>query len=471
MINSARPLSSALAALGVMALMPAIVAVRVDGDHASTFVLTALLCIFLAGAMRFTTQGSTFRFRRTDGLIGLVLLWMVLPIAAMPSIAAVGGLSPLAAWLEAVSAFTATGITSIQEGPRSLYVWFALLQWGGGLLTLTSVVAVLAPTGLGGLPDRTPRGGMMPDVVDMRSVLREIVPLYLGGTIACFLVLLIDGQSVYVSFTLASAVSSAGAHLPPEARIAMEVDSAPKWLLMPFLLWSATSVLWHRTLFSRRVNNSPEQKESLALLIYWFILGIGLGAILVRSSSPNALEALRDGLFTAASLISTSGIGPDDGTYQNQPLVLVLFVVMLGGGALSVTGGLKIMRLRAMLLRARGDLLRLIYPNLAQPVRLGESGMSSTMRGVWVTTATLFAVFGACVIALAPGLPSLEAALAAAAAVVSNTGPVYDAAGSGWPPLASLPTGSVLVAGMAMIAGRLEIIGLLVIVHFAFWRT
>lgn len=68
------------------------------------------------------------------------------------------------------------------------------------------------------------------------------------------------------------------------------------------------------------------------------------------------------------------------------------------------------MRLRALLMRARGDLLRLIYPNLAQSVRLGQSDMSSTMRGVWVATATLFSVFALCVMALAPGLPSLEAA-------------------------------------------------------------
>ncbi len=470
MNHLARPLSSALIVIGGTALIPALVAVRGGEEHVSIYMITSMLCIFLGGAMRFTTEGSSLRFRRMDGLFSLSLLWLALPVVIMPSVAAVSGLTPLAAWLESVSAFTATGITAVKDGPRSLYVWFALLQWGGGLLTLASVIAVLAPTGLGGLPDRTPRGGMMPDVVDLRSVMRQIVPLYLGGTVACFLALLINGQSIYVCFTLASAVASAGAHLPPEAQIALEVDQAPKWLLMPFMLWAATSVLWHRALFSRRVNNSPEQKESLILLIYWGILGIGLGAVMFRTTSPQALEALRDGLFTAASLISTSGIGPDDGTYQNLPLILVLFVALLGGGALSVTGGLKIMRLRSMLLRARGDLLRLVYPNLAQPVAFAEGGISSTMRGVWVAMATLFAVFGLCIMALAPGLPSIEAALVAAAAVVSNTGPIYDAANMGWPPLSSLPAGSVIVAGLAMVAGRLEIIGLLVTIHFAFWR-
>jgi trk system potassium uptake protein TrkH len=122
------------------------------------------------------------------------------------------------------------------------------------------------------------------------------------------------------------------------------------------------------------------------------------------------------------------------------------------------------------LLRARGDLLRLVYPNLVQPASLGEGGVGSAMRGVWVGAAALFAVYGLLIIALAPGLPGLDAALAAGAAIISNTGPVYDA-GGGWPPMGSLPAASVLVAGFGMIAGRLEVIGFFVLLHLALWRT
>lgn len=471
MIHAVRPLASALAGTGLMALVPAAVAGRGGTGHAAIFLATAAFCIFLAGALRFTTEGTQFRLHQSRGLAGLTLLWLVLPLAATPAIAVVAGLAPLAAWLEAVSAFTTTGLTSIRNGPPSLYIWLALLQWSGGLLTVVSAVTVLAPAGLGGLPDRTPKGGAALDVVDVRGVVREIGPLYVAITAAAVLVLMVGGHSLYVSFTLATAVASAGAHLPPEAQLALTLESTPKWLLLPFLLWAATSVRWHRALVTRRINAAPEQKESLVLLAYWAVLGLVLGAILFNRADSPALDALRDGLFTAASLISTSGIGPHDGTYANLPMALVIAVVLLGGGALSVAGGLKMLRLRAMLLRARGDLLRLVYPNLVQPAALEEGGVGSAMRGVWVGAATLFAVYGACVIALAPGLPSLDAALTAAAAVISNTGPIYDAGGPGWPPLATLPTGSVVVAGLGMIAGRMEIIGLFVIAHLTVWRT
>lgn len=470
MANAARPLAAGIAGIGLLALLPMVVAVRGGTGYAGVFAATFGFCLFLAGLLRFTTQGVEGRLTRASAVALVAGMWLVLPLAATPAVAIISGLPPLAAWFESLSAFTATGLTALRQGPASLYVWLGLLQWAGGLLTIVSAVAVLAPAGLGGLPDRTPRGGAALDVVDLVAVLREIAPAYVAATAAAMLLLLIGGETIYVSFTLATAVVSAGAHLPPEAQLALTLDATPRWLMLPFLIWSATSVRWHRALLTRRINAAPEQMESLIIIGWWAVLGVLLGAILLQADDLPALDALRDGLFTAASLISTSGIGPREGSYASLPLGLVIMVVLLGGGALSVAGGLKMLRLRAILLRTRGDLMRLVYPHLVQPASL-EGGVGSTMRGIWAGAASLAVLFGVCVIALSPGLPSLEAALAAAAAVVTNTGPVYDAAGGGWPAISSLPVGSVLVAAIGMVAGRLEIIGLLVFIHLAIWRT
>ncbi|QRG05476.1 TrkH family potassium uptake protein [Xanthobacter dioxanivorans] len=470
MINAAHPLAAALAGMGALALVPAAVAARTGSGHAPIFLATFAFAFFVAGLLRFTMQDRPVRLTRTGGVALVAAIWLLVPLAATPSIAIAAGLPPLAAWFEAVSAFTATGLTALKQGPASLFVWFGLLQWAGGLFTVVSAVAVLAPAGLGGLPDRTPRGGAALDVVDLVAVLRETAPAYVAATGLIVVLLLMGGESFYVAFTLATAVVSAGAHLPPEAQLALTLDESPKWLLLPFLLWSATSVRWHRALLTRRVNAAPEQVESLVIIGWWAVLGVVVGAILYRTADAPSLEALRDGLFSAASLISTSGIGPRDGSYESLPAGLVILVVLLGGGALSVAGGLKMMRLRAILLRTRGDLMRLVYPHLVQPAAL-EGGVGSVMRGIWAGAASLAFLFGVCAIALSPGLPSFQAALAAAAAVVTNTGPVYDAAGLGWPAISSLPVGSVLVAVLGMVAGRLEIIGLFVVLHLAVWRT
>lgn len=475
MEQAARLLAGAFAATGLLALLPAIVGARASGAGGLAFLATAAFCIFLAGALRFTTAGIPGRLPRAHGIIALSLVWVLVPLAATPAIATVGKLTPLAAFFEAVSAFTCTGLTSLEKGPQSLYVWLGLLQWAGGLFTVVSALTVLAPAGIGGLPDRVAPSGSTLDAMELSGVTREIVPIYAGVTALLLLILMIDGQTLYVAFTLATAAVSAGAHLPPEAQIALTLDAGTKWLVLPFLLWAATSVRWHRALLTRRFRSAPEQAESLTLLAWWAVLGVAFGSLIYQAGDLEWREAVRDGLFSAASLISTSGIGAPEGSYAVLPLALVFATAALGGGVLSMAGGLKIKRLRAMVLRLRADLSRLISPNLVQRSVLreeqGEAGTGPGMRGVWIAAATLFVVLGLMVVALAPGLPDLGAAVAAATAVVTNTGPVYDAAGKGWPVITSLPAGSVLAAMAGMIAGRLEIIGFFVVFHLAVWRT
>ncbi len=472
MASIVRLLALALAWTGLMALVPALVSMRWAEGMAPAFLATCLVCIFLAVAMRFASAGLGGRIRRFQVFAALAGLWLIVPLLAAPAIAEATGLSLWRSWFEALSAFTATGFTAVESGPRSLFIWFALLQWSGGLLTIVSGVAVLAPAGIAGLPNRAVHHLDEIDAVDTAGVLRDVAPVYAGITFLSFLAMLMCGTGLYSAFCLATAATSAGAHLPPEARAALEGGFATRWALLPFLLWAATSVRWHKALVSRRIHAAPEQPESLLLLGYWLVLGVIFSVILFRLPFDMQVgEAFGQGLFAAASLISTSGMLPASDTYTGLPAALLLLVALVGGGALSVAGGLKILRVRAMLLRARGDLLRLISPNVVQPSRTGEGGVGSAMRGVWVGMVSMFATLAITLIAIGAGAPSFEAAVTGAVAAITNTGPLYDESGAGWPSISSLPPLSVLGAAFAMIAGRLETVGAFVLIHLAVWRT
>ncbi|MEW6256005.1 MAG: hypothetical protein AB1592_08610 [Pseudomonadota bacterium] len=472
MASIVRLLAFALAGTGLAALVPALISARWQEGLAPIFLATTLGCIFLAGAMHFASAGLAGRIRRFQVFAALCALWLLVPIAAAPAIAAGAKLDLDAAWFEALSAFTTTGFTQVADGPRSLFVWFAILQWCGGLLTLVSAVAILAPAGIAGLPDRAVQRLDEREAVDTLGVLKEVGPLYLAGFGIAFLALLFTGTSPFASFCLASAATSAGAHLPPVAREALQAGGATQLVFLPFLLWAATSVRWHRALATRRIHAAPEQPESLILLGYWLVLGIFLAVLLFRlTPGSDVAGALTEGLFTAAALISTSGLPGASDTYAHLPAGLVILVTLVGGGALSVAGGLKILRVRAMALRARGDLARLISPNIVQPSRTGEGGIGTAMRGVWIGLVALTSTLAAVTVSLGFGAPSFEAALTGAVAAISNSGPIYDASGQGWPPISSLPAVSMIGAAFAMIAGRIEVVGAFVLIHLAFWRT
>lgn len=472
MASVVRLIAMALAWTGIAALLPALVSANRGEGTAPVFLATTLACIFLAGAMRFASAGFTGRTRRLEIFAALTALWVIVPVMAAPGIAHISGLPLPAAWFEALSAFTTTGFSAVGTGPRSLFVWLSLLQWSGGLLTIIAGLAVLAPAGIGGLPDRAVHRLDQRDAVDIRGALEDAAPIFAGAFVVAFVVLLMAGNSAYVAFCIASAVTSSGAHLPPEAKTAIAEMEATRWVMLPFFFWAATSVRWHKALASRRIHAAPEQGESLLLAGYWIVLGILFAAIIFNSGAGlGTATALVDGLFAAGSLISTSGIPFAADAYAQLPPGLLLVVALIGGGALSVAGGLKMLRVRALVLRTQVDLTRLVSPNIVQPSRTGEGGIGSAMRGVWVGTIALFATLALAIITIAAGAPSFEAALTAAVAATTNTGPLYDAAGAGWPPLADYPPVSILGAAFAMIAGRIEIIGAFVLIHLAFWRS
>ncbi|MFG1463221.1 hypothetical protein V5F77_09975 [Xanthobacter sp. DSM 24535] len=467
-----RLIALALLWVGGAALLPALVSARNAEGTAPIFLATTLACVFFAGALRLSCAGVKARMRRLHAFAALAALWLLVPVVAAPAVSVAGGLDLWRAWFEALSAFTTTGFTAVHEAPRSLYVWFALLQWSGGLLTIVSGVAVLAPAGIAGLPHRAQAGVDGLEIVDTAGVVRDVAPIYGAATLLALVVLLASGNSLYVALCLASAATSSGSHVPPQAMEALRAGVATPMMMIPFILWSATSVRWHRALVTRRIHAAPEQSESLLLLGYWVVAGIILGGIIFRDPSDISVRAAVEmGLFSAASLIATSGFAAGADVYHILPPALVIGMALIGGGALSVTGGLKLMRLRAMLLRAQGDLMRLISPHLVQPARTGEGGVGSAMRGVWVGAVALMATLAATTILMSISMPSLQAAVTGAVAALTNTGPIYDATDSDWPAISSLPPLSMLGAAFAMIAGRLETVGAFVLIHLAFWRN
>ncbi|OYX08074.1 MAG: hypothetical protein B7Z15_15390, partial [Rhizobiales bacterium 32-66-8] len=240
MASIVKLLSLVIACMGVSALFPAAISARLGEGIVPIFFATSLACIFLAGAMRFASAGLGRPLRRFQVLGALAALWVIVPVLAAPAVAVTSGLNLWQSFFEALSAFTTTGFTALGDAPRSLYVWLAMLQWSGGLLTIVSAVTVLAPAGIGGLPNRTGHQNEASDAVDPAGVLKDLAPIYLGATAIAFIAMLMNGNSLYLSFCLASALTSAGAHIPPEGVAAIQRGAAMHWVLLPFLLWSAT---------------------------------------------------------------------------------------------------------------------------------------------------------------------------------------------------------------------------------------
>ncbi len=481
MIAVARSSAVAAAIMAGFMLVAAIVALFRGEAGGGVFLASGVMTIFGAGAVYLAVRHRPARLDRLAAFTLLAVLWTGIPILAAIPVAATTSLTPMGAWMEAVSAFTTTGPVSLHEidgVPRGTLAWLLTLQWGGGLLTLVGFVAVLGPAGIGGLPDRSARAALLgvSETTALDDALRLVVPIYLGATVIGTLLMFAAGERLFDAVGLAGAALATGGLLPDADGMAAHGNSTVKLIFIVLMLVGATSVLWHRLLLTRRFRLALGQQENIVLFLMAIALGITAAAIDYNSAgSPLFLPfALEDGLFTAVSLITTTGVEPHGGAFASLPVALVAGVVFVGGASFSTAGGIKIYRAGIMALQGYLELERLIHPNAVRPRRLGQQQITlQMMKAIWIMFGVACTTIAAVMILLAPAMPSFEAAFMAALTALCNIGPVYGAgweASSAWPDWSTLPAYAQIVLIISMTMGRLEILLILALANFAFWR-
>jgi len=478
-------LSLVLGGTSVALLLPALVGATLGDGHAVDFLIVAGLGGFVAAALRLALLGRVQQVRRVQGYWLLILSWVLLSgFAALP-------FGPVVHWsvsdllFESVSALTTTGATifpTLEELPPSLIFWRAELQWLGGFLTLLSVILILAPAGIGGLPDRQIRlieHADRSEGAQMRSAVGEIALIYCAATLACVVALILSGLPIFDAVCLAFSTLSTGGFFPRDGGIAVYGRPFAEFVLMFFMLVGATSVIWHRMVFQRRNQLLREHRESYFIIGSAIVVGMimaftAIGGLRGAGGAVDALTLLREGLFTGISLVTTTGFEGGSVGFTVLPLTFVVFLAFIGGGTFSTAGGLKQYRFGGMCVQAYRDLVRLVYPHGIRPAYFGSQAYDiQLMKSIWSFFAiAIFAVFlGANLIALEP--IRFEGALLASVAALSNIGPLYNPAWVdtiGTIPAYSEMSGQTKAVLMAlMLLGRIEILALFGALNRTYW--
>ena len=369
-------LSQLLGIFAVAMLVPAVIGLLThDRATADGFMLAAALTAFLSGAIFFALRGRRGRLDRVAGFMLVLAIWVLPPIVGAIPLMRPAGVDYLTALFEAASGYTTTGASALPTlrgiGFAAVF-WRAELQWLGGLMTLVTIVMLLAPTQIGGIPNRqlpligsvgerraaTP-GNILPTVL-------AIAAAYSAATAICVVLLLATGIPPFDAVCLALSTVSTGGFMPMNGGLYLYRNAGAEFVIMVFMMIGATSILWHRMMAPGRWRLVKEHRES-----YWVVgvvvtVGIAYAIAITRSSDVPSflypLTALRQGLFTAASLVSTTGFHARLHGFATLPLLIVLFLAIIGGGAFSTAGGLKFFRIGGMLVAVAA---RIAAPHLS----------------------------------------------------------------------------------------------------------
>jgi trk system potassium uptake protein len=477
-----------------MALIPAFYALGVnDHEHARDFLYSALILLVLTVMLGIATAAYAPRDPARSHLAALVLAYAVLPFAlALPLREALPDTTLLNAWFEMISAFTTTG-ASVYAPERladAVHLWRATVGWFGGFLVILAAYAILAPLNLGGTEvssGRVPGRGTVGTAQITRTadpVLRltrfavMLFPVYAALTILLWCGLMVLGETGITALIHAMGTLSTSGITGATPFGASSVGPPGELLIFLCFLFALTRRALPGVRLSenrRPLLQDPELRlATLLVLAVTVILFLRHWFVADRIEAAGAAEAAPSFwgiLFTAASFLTTTGYVSADWQTAAQwsgigtPGLVLLGLTIIGGGTATAAGGVKLLRVYALLRHGERELEKIIHPNSigrggAEARRLRREGA----QFAWVFFM-LFATSLAVVIALLllVGV-DFEPAMVLAIGALTTTGQLAELGAAQPIGYADLPDPVKLVLGVAMVVGRLETLALLALI-------
>ncbi len=468
-----------LSAFGAIVLLPIIVAALEEDFHSALPFLVASLCSFSLGLLcrrhgRFSRNFDALK--RTEGLFIVTLAWVVVAaIGAIPFL--FFGLSPLDAYFESVSGFTTTGATILMDFalyPKTFFFWRSLIQWLGGMGIIVLFVAVLPQFGVAGrkiffaeAPGPTEEK-FTPRVAHTAKALWFI---YLLLTLLQIICLVLAGMPVFDAVCNSFSTLAAGGFSPHPQSIMGYQSSAVTWIVTIFMvLAGANFALQYKCFIKGKARALLTNEEFLFYMAITVFSSLLLAAFLLAMPDTGLADALRDGFFQIASILTTTGFASADFALWAIPAQATIFAMMLVGGcAGSAGGGVKVIRVLFVGRFLKREIDQLVHPRAILPIKIDKTTVPEDVQRQMLSFILFYLV-----LMLLSGLvvtmieQNAMIGFVGTAATLGNIGPGFGEIG----PMASFGTlhpVSKAIFTLDMIVGRLELIPFLAMLCPEFW--
>ena len=454
---------------------------------ARAFFYSGFILLILTAMIAIAT--ATYRARNTahSQLVSLIAAYLILPIiVAVPVHQATADIGFGQAWFEMLSCFTTTGATIFDtpgEIAPSVHFWRAFVGWLGGLFTLVMLASVLAPLGLGGVellggtarPAGTSRGQITKHTEPSQRVIQvsaQLLPIYAGLTVALWIALLVAGDSALVALCHAMGTVSTSGISPLVGLGGTASGVVGEAAIFIFLGLAITRRLWpsagiaDRTL---KIWQDPELRLAFGIVVFVTVVvvlrvsgqasqGEGLQTV------SGVLRAIWGAAFTTVSFLTTTGYQSGFWPGIGPPGLFLLGLAIIGGGVATAAGGMKLLRVYALLRHGERELERIVHPHSIG----GHGPVARRLRREGAYMAWIFfMIFGLSIAGVTAALTltglGFQDALIYGIACLTTTGQLANAVGDAPLSYASLDRVPMVILGVAMILGRLEILAVFVL--------
>ena len=468
-----------LIVLGVAMLAPYSLQIIFD-EKSHSFIGASFVTIFIGILFVLANLEKEFKLNLRQTFLFSSLAWLMVALfGSLPFLLATQEFSFSEAFFESMSGITTTGatiISNLDNTPKSILLWRAIMQWLGGIGIIVMAITILPLLKVGGMqlfkmegPDSTEK--ILPRTIEVAAT---IISTYLILTFLCGFFYWVFGMTIFDSISHAMTTIATGGFSTHNDSIGFFKSSYIEIIASIFIILGSIPFISYLKFAqgNRRVFFEDVQIKGLIYLLTISITIMFFYLIFINYES-NIFDKIRISSFNVISILSGTGYVTDDFSLWGKfSLIFFLFLMFIGGCAGSTACGIKIFRLQMLLIFLKNQVKKLISPNSVIITKYNNQKISdSFIHSVIIFIFSFLFIFF--MISLLLSISGLDfiTSISGAASSISNVGPgLGDMIGPNGN-YKDIPDLSKWILSFGMLLGRLELFAVLVLFFPSFWRN
>ena len=462
--------------LGIFMLIPIFVQFFFKEIDSSFFGASIITIIF--GTLFFLSNlDHDKKLNLQQAFLLTALSWLSIAIfGSLPLIFSEVNFSFTNAFFESMSGITTTGSTiipNLEEMPKAILLWRAILQWLGGIGIIVMAITLMPIMNVGGMQLFKISNSDSSEKILPKSkeIALRLIYIYSGLTTLCAISYKILGMNTFDSITHSMTTIATGGFSNYNDSIGFFNSFSIEISAMIFIILGSLPFIAYIKFLNgnKRIFFSDIQIRTFLKIILISILILSIYLFLDKSSELN----FRTVLFNVISILTGTGyVNAQFDNWGGFPLIIFIGLMFIGGCAGSTTCGIKIFRFQILYSFVLNQLKKIIYPKGIFVLKYNQSPVDDKFTASIISFIYMYLVIFFAITALL-SLTGLDfiTSISGAATSISNVGPGLGSTIGPNGNFSSLPDISKWILSFGMILGRLELFAILVLFLPSFWRN
>ena len=450
------------------------------GEENNTFLSSALVTTFMGILLVLTNLEENRKLNLQQTFLLTTLSWLSIAIfGCIPFLLSDLNLSFVDSFFESMSGITTTGstiITYLDNAPKSILIWRAILQWLGGIGIIVMAITMLPLLNIGGMQlFRVESSDTTEKILPRTREITLIISLiYLALTFACGIAYWLIGMNIFDSIAHSMTTIATGGFSTYSSSIGYFQNPKIEIISIIFIILGSIPFIAYLKFVKgdKKIFLKDNQIKGLVYILIISILLMFL-YLMLSNKEHSFLENLRISTFNVVSILSGTGyVTSDFSMWGKFPLIFFLFLMFIGGCAGSTTCGIKIFRFQILGSFIINQIKKLVYPHGVFSIKYNNEKIGNKFIYSIITFVFLyFFIFFILATLLSINGLDFVTALSGSASAISNVGPgLGDVIGPNGN-YSDLPNFSKLSLSLGMLLGRLELFAVLVLFFPSFWKN